>query len=147
MEDCYDEKPEKTLLKEHALSRNASCVGMVDEAAYLHLFDYRKGVGRLACFEMKTGNFYWVKMNDEAFLKLCYNDEKYESYLDAYEGREDNYYNDFYYPKILEMEAMNFMRRRASDVLAVVVNDFCEGLTGYPSEDKEYSGEFCERKR
>lgn len=98
-EGSYDENSDKTLLKEYALSRNASCVGMVDNAAYLHLFDYRKGVGRLACFEMETGNFYWVKKNDAAFLKLCYNDEKYESYLDAYEDRKCNYYNGFYYPE------------------------------------------------
>lgn len=91
------EPPEETLIKEHAICNDAECIGMADQTVYLSLFDYQKEVGRFACYEMDTGNFYWVKEKDAVFLKLCYNESKDMGYLKGYKKKSD-FGSMFFYP-------------------------------------------------
>lgn len=90
-----------------------------------------------------------VLMVDGKAYLFCYDYEKEKARVGCYElasGRfwwikkgDADYmalfydYHDEYFEGIFEKNS--------------VENDFCEGLTGYPSEDKEYAGEFFERKR
>ena len=75
------------------------CIGMAGKTAYLSLFDYRKGAGRLACYDTDSKNLYWVKEKDASFLKLCYNNDKYKDYLEVYDNEHNNRFTGFDYPR------------------------------------------------
>ncbi len=58
------------VIKEHMVINNARCIGMVNQKAYLNLYDYEKDKGRMGCFELNTGKFQWVDREDALFYEL-----------------------------------------------------------------------------
>ncbi len=57
---------------EHMVVNDAQCIAMVGGKAYLSLYDYEKDKGRLACYDLDTGDFEWINRQDAAFYKLGY---------------------------------------------------------------------------
>ncbi|MCM1244315.1 MAG: hypothetical protein NC293_01570 [Roseburia sp.] len=65
------EKPEE-IVKEHVVINSAKCIAMVNQKAYLSLYDYKNDKGRLGCFDVNTGKFQWVEKEDALSYELRY---------------------------------------------------------------------------
>ncbi len=60
------------VIKEHMVINNARCIAMVNQKAYLSLYDYEKDKGHMGCFELDSGKFQWVDKEDALFYELGY---------------------------------------------------------------------------